>query len=311
MNTIEIPERDILVELPSCWEDLNGDQFACVVQTWLKLLDGKINQDEFRLIILYNFLGIKRGPFQDMKDKRLSREQLEDKFANVWQLTELLGWLIRIEETEDGPAGFLNFTEVRNWLQELDNDGGVLILGPSDGMIDITFGEYRQAWKYFEAYTRNHKHADLDRMVATLYRPERENYLRLKHRPDFDGNRREAFNPYLTDHYAELLVQVPFWKKYVIYTWFGNCDRWIKEGELELDGRPLTFTPIFSKNKPLDEDVETLDENELGMTGLLYLIAESKLFGDPAQVDRTNYIDILTALLYWKQQSDKIKRSPL
>jgi len=307
MNTIEIPERNITAELPSSWDEMTGDQFACVVQNWLKLIDGKINADEFKLIVLYDFLGIKRGPFQEWKDKRLSREQLENKFANVWQLTELLSWLIRVEQTDDGPAGFLNFADVRNWLPEIENDGGVMILGPADGLVDITFAEYRRAWAHFEAYTQKRRHSDLNKLVATLYRPERENYKELKLRSDFDGNKREPFNPYLTDHYAELLDQVPFWKKYVIYTWFGNCDRFIKEDELELEGRPLTFAPLFTRKKT-DDDVETLDENQLGLTGMLYMIAESKLFGDPAHVDRTSYIDVLTALLYWKQQADKIKK---
>ncbi|MFV0376915.1 MAG: hypothetical protein ACK5JD_06375 [Mangrovibacterium sp.] len=308
MNTIEVPERNVKVEFPSCWGEMDEEQFACVVQNWLKLMDGKINPDEFMLIVLYNFMGIKRGPFHDWKDKRLSREQLEDKFANVWQLTELLTWLIRVEDTEDGPTGFLNYTEIRNRMPELENDGGVFILGPADAMIDITFGEYRRAWAHFEAYTLNRKHIDLDRLIATLYRPVRENYNELKHRPDFDGHKREPFNPYLTDHYAELLKKVPFWKKYIVYTWFGNCDKFIKEEELELDGRPLTFAPLFTRKKQTDEELETLDENDLGLTGLLYMIAESKLFGDSSQVDRTDYIDILTALLYWKQQADKIRK---
>lgn len=308
MNTIEIPERNIKVEFPSSWEEMSDDQFACVVQNWLKLMDGKINQDEFRIIVLYHFLGIKRGPFQEWKDKRLGRQQLEDKFANVWQLTELLSWLIRIEQTDDGPVGFLDYHEIKNRLPELENDGGVKILGPADGLLDVTFGEYRRGWAHFEAYTKNRKHIDLDRLVASLYRPVRENFNELRVHPDFDGNKREPFNPHLTDHYAELLKSVPFWKKYIIYVWFGNCDRFIKEDELDLDGRPLTFAPLFTRKNQADTGIETLDENELGLTGLLYMIAESKLFGDPSQVDRTGYIDTLTALLYWKQQADKIKK---
>jgi hypothetical protein len=308
MNTIDIPERDIHVEFPSNWDELTNDEFAFVIQTWIKLMDGLINVDEFNLIILYNLLGIKRSPFQDWKDKRLSRQQLEDKFANIWQLTETLHWLIRLEETESGPVGMLNWSGIENRIPTIETEWATLE-GPSDCFLNITFAEYRAAWKHFEAYTRSQKHTDIDHLVAILYRPERGNYKELQHQPDFDGQTREPFNPHITSHYAELIVNIPFWQKYIVYVWFGNCDRFIKEEELELDGKPFTFAPLFKKQRTDDSDeVEILDENDLGLTGLLYLMAESKLFGSIVETDKTGYIDILTALLYWKQQTDRIKK---
>lgn len=309
MNTLEVPERNIKVEFPSSWEEMSNSQFEFVIKTWIKLMDGKINEDEFMLIVLYNFLGIERGPFQDWKDRRLSRQQLEDKFANVWQLTETLSWLIRIEETEEGPVGFLDWSEINQRFYEIENPWGVKLIGMADGILDITFGEYRRAWACFEAYSRDHKHIDLDRLMAVLFLPERDNFNEIQYRPDFDGRRRELFNPYLNEHYAELMKDIPFWQKYAGYQWFGNCDKWLKEGELEMDGKIISFAPLFSKNKQVDDqDLETMDENDLGLTGLLYMIAESKLFGTPEQVDKTGYLEILTALLYWKQQTDKIKK---
>lgn len=309
MNRIEIPERGIVVEFPGSWEELTNEQFSFVMQTWLKLMDEKISPDEFFLIVLYHLLGIKRGPFQDWKDRRLSKEQLEDKFANVWQLTETLQWLIRVEETEEGPSAMLNYTGIKNRIPSI---GGfwAWLEGPEDCLLNLTFGEYRHAWTHFEAYTRDRKHADLDFLVAILYRPVRANYDELKHKPDFDGQNREPFNPYITAHYAELVKDLPFWMKYAIYLWFGNCDRFIKEEELELYGKPLSFLPLFQKipKQVRDDEMETLDENDLGLTGLQYMIAESKMFGGPAEVDKTGYIDILTALLYWKQQADKVKQ---
>jgi len=307
MNTIEIPERQINVEFPSCWEELTNDQFAFVMQEWLTLMDGKINEDEFRVIILYHLLGIKRSPFQGWKDRRLSKQQLEDKFANIWQLTELLNWLIRIEIVDGVKVGMLNYTGVTNRIPRIDGEWAMLE-GPDDCLLNITFAEYRAAWNHFEAYSRDHKHIDLDHLVAILYRPVRANFEELKHKPDFDGQNREPFNPYITSHYAELVKDLPYWIKFAIYLWFGNCDRFLKEEELEVFGKPLSFTPLFKKSQAESaEGVEILDENDLGLTGLLYMVAESKLFGTIAETDRTNYIDLLTALLYWKQQSDKIK----
>ena len=310
MNTIEIPERGLVATLPSCEEELTNEQFASVLKNWLILLDGKINYYEFRLILLYDFLGIKRGPFQDMRDKRLSKEQLEDKFANVWQLTELLDWLIRVDDSDQGNVSLLNLYGIENRLPVIENSFGSSLIAFDDGMLNITFGEYRAAYGYFEAYTRDKKYKDLDRLMAVLYLPERHDYNEIRLRPEFDGRRREYYNAYLTEHYAELMKSIPFWQKYAAYLWFGNCDRWLKEGELDMNGKPLSFAPLFSKSNASTDDLETLDENDLGMTELLYSVAESNLFGGPESVDRTLYIDVLSALLHWKKQNDKMKAKP-
>lgn len=308
MNKIEIPERNISTEYPSSWDELTDLQFACVMQNWLKVIDGKINLHEFKVIVLYNFLGITRSPFNNWKDKRLSKEQLENKFSNIWQLTQTLEWLFTYTNTPGNNTVDLSYTEITNRLPVIDPGWEVPFVGPVSGLLDITFAEYCSAWQHYENYINNRTNAELDYLVATLYRPERHNYNQLKFTPAFDGNRREPFNPNLTQHYADLLAEVPFWQKYVILLWFLNCDRLIKEGELTLAGKPICFESIFTVPGNNSDEVETLDENDLGLTGLLFMIAESNLFGGPDQVNHTGYIDILTALLYWKKQADKMKK---
>ena len=158
MNTIEIPQRNITQTYPACWGEMTDDHFECVMQNWLKVVDSKLNQWEFLLIVLYNFLGIKRSPFNAWKDKRLGKQQLEDKFANVWQLVETITWLLKEENlpaekggTDEGTVTVLDYYEIKNRFPEIENSGGVLLIGPADGMLDITFGEYRRAWDHFEA----------------------------------------------------------------------------------------------------------------------------------------------------------------
>lgn len=304
MITVEIPEKDIYAELPSDWHELTTDQFATVIKNWIKLVDQKISLDEFRLIVLYDFLGIKRSPFQGWKDKRLTAVDIQEKFFNLWQLCETLNWIFREVEMDGEKVIVLSYTGVINMMPQIETVQYEFI-GPADGLLDITFSEYRYAWKYFLSYSHNRKHDDLDMMVAVLYRPERTDYNLIRLTPSFDGHRREAFNPNLTAHYAEICKAIPYWQKYAVYHWFGNCDRWIKEDELELDGKMISFAPLFANQKSEEED---LSENDLGLTSLLFSLAESNLFGTMENADKANYIDVLTALLYWKQQIDKIKR---
>ena len=306
MNTIEIQDRKIKTQYASCWEELTDEQFAHVMQNWLKVVDGYLNQHEYKLIVLYKLLGIQRGPFDAAKDKRLSPQKLEMKYENLWRLTETIEWLFEYRTDYGRKTVALSYTGITNRLPEIETPEALLI-GPADGCTNITFGEYRHAWMYFEAYITSREDAELDNLVATLYRPEREDYIKLKRAPGFDGNQREAFNPNLTGDYAKLLAEVPFWQKYTVLLWFLNCDRWQKEDEIMLAGKPVCFAQLFKRERDTEE-FETLDETDLGLTQLLFMVAESNLFGGPDQVDRTSYIDILTALLYWKKQTDKIRR---
>jgi hypothetical protein len=297
MNTLEIAEKGITVEYASGWHELTDDEFSYIMKNWIKLIDDKITPDEFNLIILYKLLGLKYSPFDLQKDKRLTAQQLEDKFSNIWMLTNTLDWLIRVEEDENGkPVGILNYTGVEQHYPFIDVDSDTLA-GPSDCMLDITFGEYRAAWRYFETYSISRNDTDLDHFIACLYRPMKKNRYG-------ETIGRQPFNPDAIEKHVKKVAEIPFWQKYAITLWFGNCDKYIKENELELDGKPITFAQLFNFKTKTD-DVEVLDENDLGLTGLLYMIAESGIFGTVEEINKTNYIDILLALLYWKQKADK------
>jgi hypothetical protein len=307
MTTIEIAENNHTAQYPSTWSELSNPQFEFIIKNWQNVVNGIFDQNEFLLRVLYFFLGIKRTRLHSWKDKNLSQQQLEDKYANIWQLTETLNWLFRTETTPDGSFVLLDYTEIENRFPVLHSHG-IDFHGPATAMLDITFGEYRHAWDKFEAYGISKSPADLDAFVATLYRPLHNNIEQLKLSPDFDGNHRQPFNPNLTQHYAALLADVPSWKKSAIWLWFFNADKYIKSGDVQIGNKIICFETLFTTKKYTDDDEnESLDENDLGLIGLLFMIAESKLFGSPAHVDRTNYIDILTALLYWKKQSDNLK----
>lgn len=305
MITVEIPGKDVYAELPEGWDELTVEQFGIIVKNWIKLTDQKISIDEFRIIVLYELLGMKRSPLQGFRDRRLSTEDIQERFHNLWHLCQTLNWIFEFDNSEGHPVISLSYKGVVNMIPVLETVQYELH-GPGDGMFDISFSEYRYAWKYFESYIINRKNDDLDMLVAILYRPQREDYDRICLLPTFDGQRRETFNINLTAHYAEICRSIPYWQKYAIFHWFGNCDRFIKEDEIDLDGKMITFAPLFGA-RTYEPDGE-FESNDLGLTGLLLALAESKVFGSMEQADKANYIDVLMALLYWKKQNDKLNR---
>jgi hypothetical protein len=108
--------------------------------------------------------------------------------------------------------------------------------GPLQRFRNLRFLEFIFADAYFVAYCQDPTQTQwLDQLVAVLYRPQRRPY-----RPqafDFDGDRREAFNPVHVAARAEQLRHLPHLEKLAVATWYRGCRL-----ELERD-YPRVFTP--------------------------------------------------------------------
>jgi hypothetical protein len=108
--------------------------------------------------------------------------------------------------------------------------------GPRQRFRNLRFLEFMFADAYFVAYARDTTQGQwLDQLVAVLYRPQRRPY-----RPralDYNGDRRQAFNPEHVAARVALLTHLPLVEKLAIVTWYRGCRL-----ELERDF-PRVFTP--------------------------------------------------------------------
>lgn len=296
MHTIDIIEKDIHVEFPSCWEEMSDDQYDYVMQQLVKLEDKKISIDDFKLLVLYKFLNIERSPFDVYKEKRLTPEQLEDKHANIWQLMETLDFFFKIETREEKKCFVFNYESVRNFMPQI-RVAGQIFYGPAHGLTDCSFAEYRFAFDCYCEYLINRNPDALNKLTAILWRPERENYQEIKKSVDFDGQRREKFNMNHVEYFGVPKInEAPFYQKYAVFLFFRNCETFLRTGKFNLkNGREMSFSILYEKG-------EGGTDNGLGLNSLLFTMADAGTFGNIKETDEANLYDV-----YFKLYDAKIK----
>ena len=302
MNVIEIPERKIVKEYPECFEELIEKQFDFVMQQVVKLMDGKIDIDMFKVLVLYHFLDLEYTALIKKMEKFRKNEDLQTRNYNVWRMCQTLNWFFVDKEIEDKIHQVFAFDSVRNFIPKL-HARGEWYYGPADALMNISMGEFRAAVDYFGKYAETKEVQYLNLLVAVLYRPERDNYPGVMQDENFDGQRRVKFNRNHTERYANELKHSPFYQRYAIYLWFGNCNNFLREGEIELEGNKINLADLYKKQSNNQDS-----KDELGYTGLLFRLADEGTFGDIDKTDATGIYDIMLKLYQWKQDSDALKK---
>ena len=60
MQTLEISDKNILVNIPSDWDELSPTQFRYILKQTLLLSERKIDLDKFRINCFYKLANIQR-----------------------------------------------------------------------------------------------------------------------------------------------------------------------------------------------------------------------------------------------------------
>lgn len=92
--------------------------------------------------------------------------------------------------------------------------------GPDADFMNLETREFFWAQDFFKKYHLEGNEMALNQMVATLYRPGKKHYD-YKRNPD--GDLREAYNPNLTDQYADKISNWPKGVKLAVVKWFEDC----------------------------------------------------------------------------------------
>lgn len=287
MNRIEIPEIGFAVDIPASYSEMTSPQVHYVMQQLHALQSAAISLTEFRVRALYHLVGIKRTP-RSIAWERLHPEAAHRRAEKVALLAEeLLGFLF----TASGENLVPVFDTITNHLPTL-RIGSTLLVGPDDGMMDISFAELIAADGDLALYMKTKDERHIDNMIARLYR-----------RPgpmQPCGRKVEPFKMEETDNLARLVRSLPGWKKQLFLFWYAACIDNFQHGSFYVCGREVSFEPLFSKN----ED----GGDSLGWLGVQFNLAEKRIFGDMAGTAETNIIDVLTLLLNYKYTTDHVRK---
>lgn len=103
----------------------------------------------------------------------------------------------------------------------------VVLYGPDEALTNCRFLEFLKANTYLLQHFKTKKQEYLDKFIACLYRPAKENYD-----PESviaDGDRRERFNDVVIEHRAKTTQWIPAHIKEAIDLFFRGCCLFLQE----------------------------------------------------------------------------------
>jgi hypothetical protein len=173
--------------------------------------------------------------------------------------------------------------------------------GPADALQDITFAEYRIAHSFYAAYLDSKTDSDLNHLIAVLYRPAKRFLWLKKLLPSYDGQVRIPFtsksNPLFLESRAKAIAKLPMSIRYGIFLFFSGCEEFLAKGVVNVDGKQIDFSIIYEKSENSE------DSPDIGLIGILYSLAETKVFGSIEETDGQNLFDIMIRLYQVVKQS--------
>lgn len=296
MHRIEILEKGIVKEIASCMEELSSSQYLYFVRLVLDLQDKAIDLPTFRFLLVWKLLEIKT----DIKYHLLSKDEKENTLAEIARIAKLMDSFFKTENREGEDKMVMQLHTIHNFIPSIAGN----LYGPQDGLLDISFCEYRTAHSFYRDYISTNNENDLNHLIAVLYRP-RKRWMAIRKRfASFNGQYRVPFtaktNPLLLEKRAKRIAKLPYAVRYGIFLFYNGCETFLSEGKPSIDGNEIDLSVLYSGSGS--------DTGSIGLVGLLYTLAETKVFGSIEQTDDQNLWDVMVRLYHVVMQMNSIKK---
>lgn len=263
---------------PDCWEELTPSEWQ-----YLLKLRAKLESDN-----RINLMDVKREWVHFVLKGRGWRDGFRavEPLVVIENAARSLEWMWRVYE---------------NGVIELTFDSTEQLLpkwrkyrGPKSHGADLTFGEFRHALTYCNAYTQEHRPEMLTALCGVLYRRAGISEL---------GQWRESFNENLMNYYGNRIYLMPDYLKWGVYAWFSSFCRFLTEGTFIIDGHEVCFAPVFSRSKGEDPA-----DQSLGLNSILFSVAESGVFGSMKETDHAPLLRVLMKLLDDHNKAEALRK---
>jgi hypothetical protein len=292
MHTLEITGYKT-IQYASCIEELTQDEFVYFVLLYIQQQHNQITIDDFRRLLAYKLLGLRKS----LKYYRMSHEEREVINDNINRIVDTLDSFYEYTEVDKNLVKLLTMKWVKQMLPSIGK-----LVGPDDALTNCSIFEYKEAFTQFNEYRTSHEEETLDRMIAILYRP-RKYFFRIRKRFAWhDIEERQSFtsktNPDILERRIKIVKHLPQYIKAAIYLWFENCVQYIVSGKPTVDGVEIDFSVLFSNKN------DGAGPSGIGLTGIIYSLAESSVFGTAEQTSNTGLYDILVRLYQIKTDYD-------
>lgn len=225
---------------------------------------GKINYEDFRIHALYKLLDMK--PVKGYFDQDV-------KYSKIYELSILIDTFF--EDNEEGQKIIKQYY-INN---PIPNFKGILIdyYGPADEFNDITFGEYLAALEAFVDFNQTQENQYLYKLAAILYRI------------GFFGVK-TPYESKTVDKRAYFFRHQHIGIIYGIYLYFASFQKYLATAKLFVEGNEIDLSVLFEGKS----DKSSLPG--IGMKGILYTMAESGVFGNVAETNKTPLWEIMVRM---------------
>lgn len=292
MHTIDISGYKT-VKYASCIEELSTEEFIYMMKLYTMQQAGQIDIAYFRFMLTMKLLNIRKtAKYYNMPD--LVREIVHD---NINRMVDTIDSFYEDAEEDGKLIKKLKLT----WIKQMIPSVGKLV-GPADALTNCSIFEYKEAMNHYLDFVKTQDEESLHYMIAVLYRPRKMFYKIRKFFAFNTIEERQSFTPKTNagrlERRARNVSYLPHHIKTAIFIWFGNCIEYIVTGKPVIDGIEIDFSLLFAKPK------EDTGPAGIGMTGIIYSLAESSVFGNADETSNTNIYDIMVRLYQLKTDHD-------
>lgn len=298
MHTLEIPDKKITITFAEKVEELTPLQAVYFMEQILLYDQGKIDIIELKTRIIYNLLYMK----QSWNYAVMTKEQKEQCWTNIYRLSETVDSFFIEKDIDGKKRKVIDWSTTKNLLPKIGN-----YYGPEDLLNNCTFFEYKEAVNAFTSYVKNKDENSLNELVAILYRPKKFLHGIVKHLPFYDGQIRQKYtsktNPKYFAKRLQVISKISSAEKNIVLLFMDNCENFMRSGKINIDGNEIDLSILYKS----EGDENATDNKGIGMAGLLFSLAETKVFGDIEATANTNLWTIIARL--YQLKCDAIARN--
>lgn len=288
MHTIEIPDTNQRYYIPEDLSECDKTQYLDISELIFQYQNQIINYDEFRTHAIYRLLNMKPAKVsQDLTELELEDQQI--KFANIYQLSELIDSFFYVENDVKIIKQEYIHNPVPRFKPTLKT-----YYGPSDSFMNMTFGEYLDGMRLFHDFHATGDMTYLKLLAAVFYRPKKSFHCLKKHLANYDGDIREVYNHHTIEARAKEMQLAPIGFIYGFYLLFASFQKHLIEAVITWGGQELDLSILFETSK---EDSGSSDKVPgIGMDSIAFSLAASGEFGTLEKVRKIEFWIIIVRM---------------
>lgn len=277
-----------VISFPEDIDELTGEQYLFYLDLALQQMTGDITDAQ----------EIKRRLFVKFTDLKMSVRMsfcTAEEEAEIWAaLTAKINLLDSFFDIEENPQP-LKGSEEKVYHMHIQSGVNLLptwngLKGPADMLSDITWGDFVNCLNAMKLISLAREDGDIREIQSntieifkTLYRAKSKEQ-RAKNPDSYRGRGKTKETPDTVLFHA--------------LTYFSYVYELISTMPIPVNGEEVDFSIIWKK----DEDDDSADDDKSGWSGVLFMIAETGVFGRTADVNEANLYDVLMFLYSRKKQ---------